>query len=197
VIGGWRSPHFTAARLARRLARATSGKPGDVVPASYALLGTTPAAMRAVRQTILTQRWHDQELDIVGISMGGLIARALAAGLDGQPPLHIRRLFTLATPHRGAVLADWVRLDPACHDLRQSSPFLQSLDRAAQPIDIRPFALKRDGWVGTARTGPIGTNPYVLPPIGLARLGFSHFAIANDPRIIAAIVVELRSQAGP
>ncbi|MBO6948540.1 MAG: alpha/beta fold hydrolase [Rhodospirillales bacterium] len=46
----------------------------------------------------------DQRIAVVGVSMGGLVARALAARHD--PGRRIRTVITIATPHRGSPLAD-------------------------------------------------------------------------------------------
>ena len=44
--------------------------------------------------------------------------------------LKVRRIFTLGTPHRGAILADRIALDSAARDLRPGSEFLHRLDEA-------------------------------------------------------------------
>ncbi|WNK01525.1 alpha/beta fold hydrolase [Thalassospiraceae bacterium LMO-JJ14] len=68
------------------------------------------------------------ELAVVGVSMGGLVARALAAHHD--PDRRIRTVVSIATPHRGSPLAEralsaetrlpgWLvdQFAPAFHDL--------------------------------------------------------------------------------
>jgi triacylglycerol lipase len=55
-----------------------------------------------------------QPLHLIGHSMGGLIARALAL----RPELNVAAVTTLATPHHGAVLADVIG------DLKNRSPRL-------------------------------------------------------------------------
>lgn len=68
------------------------------------------------------------EIALVGVSMGGLVARALA--LRHDPAKRIRTVITIATPHRGSPLADrslsnetrlpgWIvdQLRPAFEDL--------------------------------------------------------------------------------
>lgn len=49
-------------------------------------------------------RLSARNVAVVGVSMGGLVARALAARHD--PEKRIRTVITIATPHRGSPLAD-------------------------------------------------------------------------------------------
>ena len=68
------------------------------------------------------------DVALVGVSMGGLVARSLAARHD--PDKRIKTVITIATPHRGSPLADralstetrlpgWIvdQLRPVCEDL--------------------------------------------------------------------------------
>ena len=133
----------------------------------------------------------------MGLSMGGVLARGLAAGLFGPPPVRIARFFTLATPHRGAVLARIVRPDSAARDLRPGSRYLTELD-AAWPsftAETVSYALLRDWWVGATRAAPPGMHPRWLDPIGLWARSFSHFAINFDRRVLLAGALRLRGDA--
>src|SRR6185369_10092730 len=81
------------------------------------------------------------EVDVVGVSMGGLVARWAALppadrfregaahnpGATGKR-LRIRNLYTLGTPHRGAILANLIAPDPIARDMRAGSGFLRTLD---------------------------------------------------------------------
>ena len=76
------------------------------------------------------------EVDVVAISMGGLIARYAAMPLpDDSRQLRIRRLFTISTPHRGAKLAALPTFDQRQIDMRPGSAFLASLDDALADAD--------------------------------------------------------------
>lgn len=76
---------------------------------------------------------RDQSVDIVGNSMGGLIARVAVWGTQlrrpGFPPsIYVEDAVTLATPHAG-VTAAWVRSCPStqCVQMRPGSTFLRTL----------------------------------------------------------------------
>ena len=66
-----------------------------------------------------------EPLDLVGFSMGGLVARYYVQQLGGVD--RVRRLVTLASPHRGTLLA-WCIPNPGCRQMRPGSKFLRSLD---------------------------------------------------------------------
>jgi len=83
---------------------------------------------RAVRAASAMNQLRSPSLAVVGVSMGGLVARALAARHD--PEKRIKTVITIATPHRGSPLADralsvetrlpgWLvdQFAPAFHDL--------------------------------------------------------------------------------
>jgi pimeloyl-ACP methyl ester carboxylesterase len=75
-------------------------------------------------------------IDVVGHSMGGLVASYLAKHIDGGE--HVRRVVTLGTPHRGTALAlSGVRyLGKVAAAIGQMVPgcaFLADLDRAPLP----------------------------------------------------------------
>ncbi len=140
------------------------------------------------------------EVDVIGFSMGGLIARAAAAPRDDGPRLAICRLFTICTPHQGAVMADWPTLDRRVIDMRAGSDFLASLDGALADsgFDLVAYARLDDAIVGAGNTAPPGTTPWWVdtPPLSLAHLRAGH-----DPRILADIARRLRGEepltAGP
>ena len=69
------------------------------------------------------------EVDVIGISMGGLVARHAAApgrGV-GRKRLNVRRMYTLAAPHSGAMWADWFGFVGPPAAMRTGSDFLGRL----------------------------------------------------------------------
>lgn len=143
ILNGYHTLPVLAAIPREELMRATSGRPEDFMSVSYVLGPTIEgAAIDAVRA--VEGRWPSAdadetiEVDVVGISMGGLVARYAAssmflpdmarAGRGGVKRLRIARLFTLATPHNGSRVARFVRLDPAAWDMAPGSAFLARLD---------------------------------------------------------------------
>jgi triacylglycerol lipase len=67
----------------------------------------------------------DAPLDVVGFSMGGLVARYYVQRLGGVD--RVRRLVTLASPHQGTLLA-WCIPNPGCRQMRPGSAFLRDLN---------------------------------------------------------------------
>lgn len=143
-------------------------------------------------------RWTT-EVDVIGVSLGGLAARYAA-----EPPktpgirrLCIARLFTIASPLRGANLANWLpcNLHPLQASMRSGSPMLKSMDAAAyEPgncYPIYPYVCATDYIVGADNAAPadriawwINRVPW-MPP---------HSSAYLDPRIRADIVRRLRDE---
>src|SRR5262245_15917374 len=97
ILAGWRSPRLQGFGLADKLAPLTSGRAEDYIRIAYPLVGDLERALARVR-TVLSQRGVGggrNEVDVVGISMGGLVARMLAAQAESDGPVRIRRLFTI------------------------------------------------------------------------------------------------------
>ena len=203
VLGGYRALPTMADRLADQLALLTGADRADFYPISY----TLGASMHTIAELVVTRvekRWPSDdpnettEVDVVGISMGGLIGRYAALPASERTfkgkRLKVRRLFTLASPHRGAALAEKIALDDAARDMRAGSAFLAQLDAALAGADyeIVPYAVLNDGWVGATRAAPPGMEPIWSP----GRRAFSHFNASDDPRILADLARRLRSD-GP
>lgn len=81
---------------------------------------------------------HGRSVDVVGHSMGGLIARVALTGVsrgwDGFPPfVYVEDAVTLGTPH-GGVSASWVRScdETQCVQMRPGSKFLRVLASVGQ-----------------------------------------------------------------
>lgn len=133
------------------------------------------------------------EVDVIGFSMGGLVARAAAAPREDGRRLVIRRLFTICTPHRGATMAEWPTLDRRVIDMRPGSEFLAGLDAALPASDYELVAYARldDAIVGTENTAPPGSTPWWVdtPP-----MTFAHLRAGHDPRILADIARRLRGE---
>jgi pimeloyl-ACP methyl ester carboxylesterase len=92
---------------------------------------------------------HGAAVDIVGHSMGGLVARVALAGAehgwDGFPPfLSVEDAVTVGTPHMG-VTAPWVDDcgDRQCRQMHPDSYFLSVL---ARPENQDPQSRRRTDW---------------------------------------------------
>jgi pimeloyl-ACP methyl ester carboxylesterase len=210
VIGGWRAPSWSARLLAERLRRLTGAGKAGVLGVGFPLAGSMPAAMSAVRRAI-ERKWGGvpAEVDAVAVSMGGLVARALAAEEGGRETreedkrecaeegVWVRRLFTLGTPHRGARGAKLLTPDSACRDMRAGSAFLARLDACACGAagsgvgELVCYARLRDDMVGARNTAPPGMEPIWKegPPL------LSHELIGLDRAIVTDIARRLRGEA--
>jgi pimeloyl-ACP methyl ester carboxylesterase len=142
------------------------------------------------------------EVDVIGYSMGGIVARYAALGPPstgpGQGPaatartLRINRLFTISSPNLGAEEA---RLLPLLHPLqkglRPGSEFLNRLNAA--PLAYSGYAYIRlgDSVIGEANAALPGKGVWWVstPP-----LSFPHNRAHADERILADISRRLRGE---
>jgi hypothetical protein len=194
ILGGWHSPGVANISMATRLGPFTSGNPEDFTSVTYPFaLSLRSAATRAF-SIIRRQGLVEREFDIVGISMGGILSRALATDAFGFGSLRVGRVFTVASPHRGAKIARVVIPDPCAWDMRPGSRFLCELNDRPHAGELHCYGALRDWWIGASNTAPPGTLPYwvdVNPGIG--RL-CSHFAINHNQLVMVDIARRLRGE---
>ncbi len=202
VLSGYRSPHPVASRLAERLRELTGAGRQEMQSLAYIWSGTVEEpARKAVAR--VEELWPSDdpdwttEVDVVAISMGGLVARLAAADpeLRGEPGgrrLRIGTIYTLASPHRGARLAETIRLDSAGRSMRPGSAFLAQLDEvfADREYEVVPYAVLRDTWVGARHAAPVGQEPIWLP----GRVMLSHHLVSFNRRIHADLARRLRGE---
>ena len=190
VAGGYLDPGFAPREVAQELRRVTRSGPSEPAVRAVSMWGCASFA-ECGRRLAKAAGDGERAVDVVGISMGGLVARhAAAARAPGR--IRIARLFTIATPHRGARLAGLPTLDARQRQMRPRSPFLRRLEATERDYPILPYARLGDGIVGTRRTAPRGDVPWWLPtPL----LGVSHLGAPTDPRILADIARRLRGEA--
>lgn len=201
ILGGWRAPHVSVWSLQRLLEPMTSGKSADFLAISYPLCGCVrDAADVAMRR--IARRWPgvargEQDVDVIGFSMGGLVARLLASKPTGDyPALRMARLFTLATPHRGAELARAFRPDRAARAMKPGSEFLTSLDAqlGEAQYELVCYAHLNDWWVGSRRTAPPGREPIWVDTRNPVDAILSHFTVSSDMRVIVDLALRLRGE---
>jgi hypothetical protein len=134
------------------------------------------------------------EVDVIGISMGGLVAEyAATPRADGGKRLRMRRLFTISTPHCGAALAGLPSLDRRVIDMRADSPFLRSLSEAtaSAEYELIPYVRLNDAIVGAANAAPSGRAAWWIANIPGQP---AHLLASSDPRIVADIARRLRNE---
>ncbi|MBX3323014.1 MAG: hypothetical protein KF757_08500 [Phycisphaeraceae bacterium] len=192
VLAGWRSPRTLAYVLMRRLRSLTGAPPESFAWLSYPYgSDIMPLADRAVLLAKSRLSPNGEQVDVVAVSMGGLVART-AALPDREHRLNIARLFTLGTPHRGARLAEFVRIDAASRCMMPGSEFLAKLDAALEHADFElfPYAATGDWLVGATNTSPPGVDPIWFdgPPL------LAHQLITHHMGIIVDIARRLRGE---
>ncbi|MEU6364701.1 alpha/beta fold hydrolase [Streptomyces sp. NPDC046931] len=77
----------------------------------------------------LCERTGQPHVDVVGHSLGGLIARYYVQRLGGD--LHVRTLVTLGTPHSGTRVAPLANAHPIVRQMRPASELIQELREPA------------------------------------------------------------------
>lgn len=200
VLAGYRAWRIMVAHTARRLHDLVGGPEDMFEPLAYPHCGDIDRIARLVVRHV-EKTWPNREphrtteIDVVGVSMGGLVAR-LAAQLpleDGQKRLRIARLFTLGTPHNGAILAGKIALDRAAKDMKPGSAFLDRLNSGlpSAKYELVCYARLNDRWVGATRCAPPGREPHWVSGTRM----FSHATITTDERILADIALRIRGEA--
>jgi hypothetical protein len=111
---------------------------------------------------------------------------------DTGKRLRVERLFTLASPHQGAVQADWIAPDAAARDMRRGSPMLRVLDAELPDAGYELFCYthRTDGMVGAERTAPSGRPRFETAGTVL----FSHLFVTSNPVFQVDIARRLRGE---
>ena len=136
------------------------------------------------------------EVDVVGASLGGLVARyAAAPSLDPTHPrrLKIARLFSISSPQAGAELAQDAAITDFHREIRPGSEFLRQLasSDASATYKIYPYVLLNDAIINDAYAAPPGMTAFWLPNDSPFP---SHPAAMVDDRILADIARRLRDE---
>lgn len=200
VLAGLFDPGLASWNLARQL-RNLSGDE-RVISVAFPLAWNFDAcrerAIAAVEEAFPAEEpgWTT-EVDVVGVSMGGLVARYAAMEPEDQDEperrLRINRLFTISTPHQGAALAAAPSPDPRQRAMRKDSGFLKELnDRYTDTgYELYPYVRLGDRMVGPENAAPPGEVPWWVPARFLQP---DHLTATLDPRIIADIARRLRGE---
>jgi hypothetical protein len=202
IVGGFMDPGVAPPIFAHYFAGISSD--ATIIPVSIGLCGSFDECRDTVISAVdkacpsSDPQWTS-EVDVVGISLGGLVARYAAA-----PPrpdstststrrLKIARLFTISSPHSGATLAQAIGFTDFQKDMQPGSDFLTYLANT-DPLatyDLFPYVHLDDEIVGDRFAAPPGENPYWLPNIAPLP---PHMGAVLDERILADISRRLRSE---
>lgn len=199
VIGGFGDPNVSPPLFAHCF-RGVTG-PGKIIPVSVGFCGSFEECRAKVIDAVEKACPSDDpnwtaEVDVVGASLGGVVARyAAAPPPEGTPQrrLKVARLFSISSPHDGSKLAAHIALTQFHRDLRPNSPFMQRLATfdADALYELVPYVHLGDPIVGEEHAAPPGQSPYWLvgPPIIS-----QHASAMFDPRILADIARHLRGE---
>lgn len=174
---------------------------GTIVPIAFADCRTFEQCRQRVVETLDARlgRGADGttvEVDVIGQSMGGLVAMYSAVA-DPQlgARLNVRRLFTIASPLSGALRASLMppALDalPLVRDMRPGSALYARLARAAIDYDLFSYVRLNDQTVGEQYAAAPGRGVWWVdnPPGDSA-----HLAVFSDARIALDIIRRLRGE---
>ncbi|MEQ8752477.1 MAG: alpha/beta fold hydrolase [Coleofasciculus sp. G1-WW12-02] len=102
----------------------------------------------------------NQPIDLVGLSMGGLVTRYYVQRLGGIN--RVQRYITIAAPHHGTWLA-YLLNRRACVQMRPGSPLIEDLNRDVQMLERLNFTSIWTPWdfiiiPGNSSQMPVGKN---------------------------------------
>jgi hypothetical protein len=196
IVGGYADPGIVTSQLTARLRDVL--EPGtQIITVSPGWVSTMDEARRKLLDAVeaelpSTDPVWTAEVDIIAISMGGLVSRyAAMPGEDSRRRLRIARLFTISTPHRGADWAAMPTVEDRVVDMRADSAFLCTLDEAEQCYEVLPYCRLNDWIVGCENAAPPGRSAWWVQnqPFQLG-----HIDAHKDPRILADIARRLRGE---
>ncbi|MEU3715665.1 esterase/lipase family protein [Streptomyces californicus] len=147
------------------------------IRAAAALLGRQVEAVRA-------RTGHDR-VDIVGHSLGGLIARYYVQRLGGDR--RVRTLVTLGTPHGGTAVAPGAGLHPIVRQMRGGSPVIEELRLPAPGCRTRfvSFWAELDQVMVPVETACVDHPD--LDAVNVRVTGIGHLALPVHPAVAAAV----------
>jgi len=200
VITGLWDPGVGDADIAATLAQLTSGRPDDFIRFQPGVPQNFDESIIELTE-LINERLNDgrpalvtPEVDVVALSMGGLVARHATIPSVRWITLDAARVFTLASPHTGARFAeDWHWLDPIIADMAPGSDYLAWLDRN-DPRDYRlfPYAVTNDPVVGKEYAAP---SDWEQDPLWVrGRFHSSHQFIHRDEILLTDIALRLRGE---
>ncbi|MFQ5915177.1 MAG: esterase/lipase family protein [Nitrospinota bacterium] len=131
-----------------------------------------------------------EAVDIVGHSMGGLVARACVAQAQrsGDSSLRVAHLITLGTPHKGVDM--WVFTWGDCGlDLKTGSPFLRWLGE--DPRDVKATVIYSPFDAMVLEESASGWNAPRVRKVHLD--GAGHIALSMLPRAAREVFEAMRS----
>lgn len=202
ILGGMNDPGLASGILRAEFKEVT--RDDRVIGVSFLFCGDFDACRRQVIEAVdrafpSDDPQYTTEVDVIGVSMGGLVARYAAVPSfsdkeGGGRRLRIARLFTISSPHRGAAWAVLPTFSRLHADMRPRSEFLRGLsdaESAAAGYEIYPYVRLGDMIVGVANAAPQGQVAWWVPG---EMLQDAHVMAAVDARILADVARRLRGE---
>jgi len=197
VVTGYASVPPMAASFAREMEELTGADEKMFVPIDMFFINDMRDGVDVLLRELNERYPHPSdeetiEVDVVGISMGGIVAKLAAEPEEGRPRLNINTLYTLGAPHRGADLANANPMDQAAQDLMYKSIMLVKLheNMPRRGYELVPYAILSDDLVGPRNSAPWGVWPVWVR----GRLVGSHIALQSDERIQIDLARRLRGE---
>jgi pimeloyl-ACP methyl ester carboxylesterase len=197
ILGGFGDPGAGGAYVGGELRRELSDP--RILATSFIFCRSFDDCRRKVIDAI-DKKWPSDdpnetvEVDVIGLSMGGLVGRYCAVGGDGSRRLRVHRMFTVSSPHRGATRAQQLpRILQMQIDMRPGSDFLRRLEASEdeEAYEIVPYVRLDDEIVGEQYASPPGRLVWWVSKLPMQP---SHIGAATDPRILADIIRRLRGE---
>ncbi|GAA2249447.1 alpha/beta fold hydrolase [Streptomyces amakusaensis] len=131
------------------------------------------------------ERTGSREVDIVGHSLGGLIARYYIQCLGGD--LRVRTLVTLGTPHSGTTVAPLASAHPVVRQMRPDSAVIEELRGPAPGCRTRfvSFWSDLDQMMIPIETARIEHPDLITENVQVSGIG--HLAMPVHPAVVAGI----------
>jgi len=189
IHGLWDTP-----KLFRRLVEQLDGRRDPLlIPHLQHGLGEVPLETLTARLNtqIVDAFGHGETVDLLGFSMGGLLARSWIQQHGGYQ--RTRRFVCVGSPQRGTLTAQLMprRLLPSIGDMKIGSPFIRELatEHARNPqrlgsIDCSSYYCLFDlmvipSWQGTLPVGTVQTLPvYTHPSLVKSQIAVAELAAA-------------------
>ncbi|QQE13150.1 hypothetical protein JD969_06720 [Planctomycetota bacterium] len=203
VLGGWGDPGFVPASIAKRMQLATGDQ--RVIAINYFGTGgfdeSARKTIKAVEKNFPSEDPNETvEVDVIGFSMGGLVARyaAIPTHETGEKAfrkrLNVRNLYTIGTPHKGAAMAWTAWWDPSARAMIPGGDFIVRLNRDFKEndrYDVVAYTRLQDMIVGEENAAPEGVDLWWVDnrPFQTA-----HGNSGTDRRFLADIAKRLRGE---
>jgi triacylglycerol lipase len=127
----------------------------------------------------------DQSLDLVGLSMGGLVTRYYVQRLGGIK--RVQRFITISAPNQGTRMA-YLSARPGCVQMRPGSAFLEDLNQDSKMLERLNFTslwTPLDFIIVPARSSQMPVGQEVKISV------LAHYLMVRDNRSIQAVALAL------